>query len=94
MTRPDRFAVTPTGFLERVDEPHVDKVPEYNPRTREHFWITMVVYRVDPKKIDAGETLILDRSNLVMSGAAGCYHCEQTYEKRLTFRPCPGNPAS
>lgn len=89
MTHP-REIVT-TGMAERHDGP-IDRIPPYDPDRREHLWITTAVYRVDAAKIEARESLIMDNSNLLLAGQVGCYHCERGYEKRLTFRPCPGDP--
>ncbi len=85
--------IVTTGQLERHAGP-VDRVPEYDPATREHLWITLVMYRVDPARVEAGEQLILDSVNLLSAGlSVGCFYCESPYAKRLTYRPCPGEPS-
>lgn len=72
----------------------VHRVPAYDPRSGDHLWITMAVYRIDPVAMtaDDGVPVHLDNENLISVGAMGCYYCEQPYERRLLCRRCPGNP--
>ena len=62
-------------------------------REGEHVWMVTAVYRVSAADIDALERHEehLDAENLAMV-LTGCFVCEQAYEKRLTYRRCPGEP--
>lgn len=75
---------------------HVDRIPEYDPRSGDHLWIMTTAYRVDPQRLtdpDAGPGL-LGQENLLLLSGPGCYYCEQPYTPRLLHRRCPGEPAS
>lgn len=55
---------------------------------REHLWIATAAWLVtDPGK---AETLLLDRENLLVSPAIGCYVCEEPYTERIAHRRCSG----
>jgi hypothetical protein len=60
-------------------------------RPGEHLWVMFAIYRVNPAAWN-GEDVLLDEENLATAGQIGCYVCEQPYEKRLTYRRCPGRP--
>lgn len=78
------------GVAEHFGGP-VDRIPPWNPKTREHLWSTPALWRVDVARLEAGEDLMFDSATLLSAGVGvGCFYCEQLYEKRLTFRPCPG----
>lgn len=83
-----------TGHHEHIELPF-DRLPEYDPKTREHCWIMICVYRFDPAKAEDPSygPMIFDSANLLSAGKVGCFFCEEGYEKRLTFRPCPGDPS-
>lgn len=72
----------------------VFKVPDYNPISQEHFWISIVAFRVQPDKWTKEDKIIMDQENLVFAGAVGCYYCEQPYKPILLHRRCPGEPRS
>lgn len=83
-----------TGFVQRVEEGGVDKIPEYDSRSGAHFWMMPLAYRIDdPEKIMSGERqLILDKEALVLAAGIVCYYCEEPWSKRLQHRRCPGDP--
>lgn len=70
----------------------VDRVPEYDPRSGEHFWTAIVMFRIaDPGKAHRSpEPVIMDRENLVLVGPIGCYFCEKLYVKGMEHRRCSG----
>lgn len=72
--------------------PDVDRIPPYDPRSGDHFWIIPVAFRTDPSTWDPSSPVHLDMENLVFASGAGCYYCEQPYEPRLLRRRCPGEP--
>lgn len=82
---PGYYAIPPGG---------VDRIPEYDPRKREHFWSTMVLFRIsDPRRMcDEPGGMILDRENLMLAGPVGCFHCERPYRRGAERFPCPGDP--
>lgn len=73
----------------------VDKIPEYDKRKREHYWIATVAYHIaDPAEAmrpDNGPVM-MDLENLVHVGPIGCFHCEEPWDRYLHFRKCPGDP--
>lgn len=72
----------------------VDRIPDYDPRSGEHFWTLFAMYRVDPMAVSRSTGPVhLDTENLVHLGAMGCYFCEEPYSPRLLHRRCPGEPA-
>jgi hypothetical protein len=71
---------------------HVDRIPPYDKRSGDHYWIVPLVFRVDPSTWEPGEAINLDRENLVYAAGAGCYFCEARWEPRLMTRRCPGEP--
>jgi hypothetical protein len=66
-------------------------------RPGEHVWILAVSYRISPENLRRGmdglEPVMMDTENIAFV-TAGCFVCEVAYEKRLTFRKCPGEPPS
>lgn len=90
-----RFAST--GFRQEIQDGGVDKIPDFDPRTGDHYWILPVVYRInDPARwydpSQPVESRLLDLENLVMVTAVGCYYCEKVYDARLASRRCKGEP--
>jgi hypothetical protein len=77
-----------TGFTERIDN-FEDKIPEFDPRSGDHFWIVITTYKVDPNNFLAGESL-LDHESLVGVSVPGCYFCEEVYTPRMLHRRCIG----
>lgn len=72
--------------------PDVDRVPAYDPRAGDHFWIIPVAFATKPATWRRDQPLHLDMENLVMVSGAGCYYCEQPYSARLAGRRCRGKP--
>lgn len=73
----------------------VDRIPDYDPRTGEHYWICPLVFHVaDPRKCYASPDtpMLFDKENLVLTTTVGCYYCEEPYSDRLYFRRCKGEP--
>lgn len=73
----------------------VDRIPTYDKKRREHFWIAPVCFRVaDPAAVVAGETFLMDKENLVLAESIGCFHCEEPWSPYLAARACKGDPAT
>jgi hypothetical protein len=88
------FEMSGTGIVQEAPGA-LDKIPPYDPRTGEHYWIIPVVYHVgDPAAWfdPAAGKQHLDMENLVLVAGVGCYHCEKPYEARMLHRRCPGEP--
>jgi hypothetical protein len=83
-----KVVVKGTGHIVEVRN-HVDRIPEFDPRSGEHYWIVLTTYKVDPEKFTKGEGF-LDTENLVSVSPPGCYHCEQVYTPYLAHRRCKG----
>jgi len=60
-------------------------------RPGEHVWIVTVAYRVTAETLTGPAEAYLDQESFAAM-QAGCYVCEQPFEKRLTHRRCPGEP--
>lgn len=91
------FEVIGTGFQQEVSG-RVYRIPEFDPRTGDHFWILPVTYRItDPKRwydsAQPNESRQLDLENLVLVTEIGCWYCEEPWSKRLGDRRCKGHPA-
>lgn len=70
-----------------------DRIPDFDPRSGDHLWSWVVLYRADPSKFgDATHTPFLDSESLLNISGPGCFYCEQTYSDRLAKRRCPGQP--
>jgi hypothetical protein len=82
-----------TGFREEVDtaQHSPDDVPPYDPRSGAHLWIVSPVYRVDPTR-GADTTPVLDHENLLFIAGPVCFYCERSYETRMKFSRCKGEP--
>ena len=81
-----------TGQVAQV-EGFESRIPDYDPRSGEHLWVVLNLYRVDPTAYaDPTRTPMLDLENLISVEGPGCYHCEQPYTPRLASRRCPGEP--
>ena len=79
-----------TGFSEKIDN-FEDKMPDYDPRTGDHFWFVAATYKVDPQIYLRGESH-LDHESLTSVLGPGCYYCEQYYTPQLATRRCKGKP--
>lgn len=84
---------TSTGFVQEVPG-HVDRVPEFDPRSGEHLWTMTMAYQVDPAKMMSGADgpVLFDKENLLVTAGPGCYYCERPYSPRLAMRRCKGEP--
>lgn len=81
-----------TGHQQFVAEPP-DRVPEFDPRSGDHLWVVLTMYRIDPSGFaDASRTPMLDTENLLTVQGPGCYFCEEPYTPRLASRRCKGEP--
>lgn len=69
-----------------------DRVPDFDPVKRQHFWAIFVGYAIDIRNIEEGKEGILDHENMVQVSPPGCYHCERPYSKFLASQKCMGNP--
>lgn len=82
-----------TGQTQRIDPPDFDRIPEYDSRAGDHFWIVTQVHKVNPAKFtdaDPHNLPILDRETIVMITPPICFYCEQVFEPRLLRRRCGG----
>lgn len=70
---------------------HVDRIPEFDPRTGDHLWVMVATWKFDPEKAKAGETGLLDHENMLGLGGPGCYFCEKPYSEPLKLRRCKGH---
>lgn len=80
--------VSSTGFIQKAEP--VDKVPDFDPRSGDHYWVFTTMYKVDPEKMMEGEEL-LDMKNLVLTVGPGCFHCEEIYTPYIAKRHCRGS---
>lgn len=80
-----------TGIKVRVDD-LPNRIPPYDDRSGDHFWVIMAAYHTNPAQWVDGEKPNLDHENLVNIAGPGCYYCEQSYTGRLRLRRCPGDP--
>lgn len=84
--------VISTGFKQKVDS-QLFKIPDFDPRSGNHFWVMNMSYKVDPTKWEDPDNVpLFDLENLVAVAGPGCFYCEQLYSDRLAKRRCPGDP--
>ncbi len=79
-----------TGMKQEVAG-DVNKIPEFDPRSGNHFWMILIGYRCDPTKMKSGEQFIMDLENLVTTAGPFCFYCEEVYTKTLASRRCKGH---
>jgi hypothetical protein len=82
--------ITSTGFTAEVDR-FKNRIPDFDPRSGEHLWITIAAYKVDPEKSLSGGPTILDYENLLSVEGPGCYYCESEYNTLIASRRCKGH---
>ncbi len=83
-----RESVEGTGIVQAV--PSTYKIPPFNYKTRDHFWVVVNYFRVaNPGR---RETILMDKENLVATVPPLCYYCEKSYSPILKNKPCTGNP--
>ena len=71
---------------------HVDKIPEFDPRSGAHLWVMIATWKCDPEKlIKQQQEGLLDHENLLALGGPGCYFCEKAYSSALSLRRCKGH---
>ena len=70
-------------------ETGVDRIPPFDPRSADHLWVILTMYRVDPAGfMDPARTPMLDNENLISVTGIGCYYCEREYSPLLATRRC------
>lgn len=82
---------TSTGHSEFIEEAP-DKIPDFDPRSGDHLWISTAVYKVNPEKMLTGESSIMDHEVLLAIVGPGCYYCEQVYSPLIARCKCKGHP--
>lgn len=80
---------TATGFVERIENP-MRPVPVYDPRSGDHFWAAVTLYKVNPEQMMEGSAH-LDHESLVSVQGPFCFFCEEFYTPKLLKRRCPGD---
>jgi len=92
----ERVELVGTGFVQQVREGGVDRIPPFDPRTGEHYWVFPITYHIaDPRKFYGDQSdgpPLLDLETLVQASCIGCWHCEQPWSERLASRRCKGRP--
>lgn len=93
MNGPQR-AWASTGHPRLIDPTTtVYRVPDFDPRSAEHLWMVITMYRVRPEQWqDETHTPMLDGENLLSITVPGCYYCEQLWTPLLATRRCKGEP--
>jgi hypothetical protein len=84
-----KVSTTSTGFVEQIDN-FVDKIPEYNPVSGDHFWAIASVYRW---KVNGTGKTLMDHESLVQVTGPFCYYCAQLYSTQWAVRRCKGEPS-
>lgn len=84
--------IVDTGAYERFEPGGVSKIPEFDPRGGDHYWIMTTAYNVKPEywMPDHPAEPVLDHENLVLLVGPLCYYCEELYTPYLTKRRCKG----
>lgn len=67
------------------------RIPEYDRRTRDHYWVMSAAWKVDPIKAKSGDDNYLDMENLVTLQGPGCYYCGLAWTPHLARRRCAGD---
>ena len=81
-----------TGFSQDID-PAGRSIPDYDPRSSEHYWVVASVYNVNPTLwTDDNHTPMLDSESLRYISPAFCYHCEEPFTPHLSALRCAGGP--
>lgn len=81
--------VISAGYRELIVD-FKDRIPDYDPRSGEHLWMLLTMYKWNPPS--AGKPILLDHENLLSVDGPGCYYCEQQYSQLLATRRCLGHP--
>lgn len=74
----------------RANTIDLNRLPDYDPHTGDHYWIVFTSYRVDPATIAPGQQVALGGQNLVQAAGPGCAWCGNPYTPRLATRRCEG----
>jgi len=69
------------------------EIPEFDPRTGDHYWHIIANWKVDPLVWLKGDSH-LDSENLLTITAPCCYYCERFYTPLLAKRRCKGGATS
>jgi len=85
------------GTDQHVEVPgHVNRIPDFDPRSGDHLWTMGGCWRVDPEKVVGGSDVdgppLLDTENLLALVGPGCFYCETEYTPLLATRRCKGGP--
>lgn len=69
-----------------------ENVPVYDPIRREHLWILLAAFRVDPTVVHPENAqLLLTNEDLLNTAGPGCYYCEiEWHDQALAMAPCTG----
>lgn len=80
-----------TGTGQHIKVDAVDRIPEFDPRTGDHLWNVIAMFRINPAAAaDPTATPMLDGENLLSILGPGCFYCEEVYTPRLALRRCRG----
>lgn len=85
------FGTRSTGFTEKVEN-FKDRVPDYDPRSGNHLWISILMYKVDPANLLKGELALFDHESLLSVNGPGCFFCEEVFSPYIATRRCKGEP--
>jgi hypothetical protein len=82
---------TNTGFVEDVQN-FKSKIPEFDPRSGDHLWIMLNMYKADINRLKTGQQMLMDHESLLSVEGPGCFYCEKPYHPILELRRCKGHP--
>lgn len=83
------YRTTPTNFVEEVPG-NLHKIPDFDSRSGDHYWIVITSYKVSPENLESGEKAFFDHEALVSVAGPVCYYCEKPYTQLLATRRCKG----
>lgn len=79
--------------MDFLDHNHDDEenVPAYDPITRQHLWILLAAFRVDPTTVHPSNAQLLTNEDLLNTAGPGCYYCEVEWrDQAMALAPCTG----
>jgi hypothetical protein len=82
-----------TGNTEYVGPHDQMEIPDFDPRSGDHLFTVVVMYRVDPTlTADPSHMSVLDHENRLAVVGPGCYYCETPWTPGMEKRRCKGEP--
>lgn len=65
-------------------------IPDYNPETREHYWVFIVCFEVTKESLNKKVFTFSDSNIVFLRATPQCFYCDLPYSDVVDAFPCLG----